>query len=82
MDLQELYRVYGELMIQKEIVEGRIVEVKTKIQQIFLEDAEGGFTFGFGLHLNVNQFEMNLDYASIDYGRFDYVNKFSFIFTF
>lgn len=51
-------------------------------RQLFLEDAEGGLALGFGLHFNITQFELNLDYAAIDYGRFDYVNKFSLIFSF
>jgi len=56
-------------------------------RQLFLtypdgEGPEGGITFGFGLHFRVSQFSLNLDYAALDYGRFDYVNKFSFIFSF
>ena len=51
-------------------------------RQLYLDDAEGGLTFGFGLHFNTNFFELNLDYAAIDFGRFDYMNKFSLIFSF
>ena len=58
------------------------IALRAGYRQLFLDNTEGGLTFGFGLHFNVSQFELNLDYAGIDYGRFDYVNKFSFIFSF
>ena len=45
----------------------------------FLPESEGGLTFGVGLHMTVMNFDMHLDYAAIDYGRLDYLNKFSFI---
>jgi len=31
--LKELYATYGELMVSKEIIEGRIFEVKKRIQE-------------------------------------------------
>jgi hypothetical protein len=49
---------------------------------MFLEDAEGGFTFGFGLKLKLGTYNFYLDYASIDFGRLDRQNKFSLIFSF
>lgn len=33
MELKELYTAYGELVIQAEIVQGRIMEVKKKIAE-------------------------------------------------
>lgn len=51
-------------------------------RQLLLDDAEGGLTFGFGLNLPIQSFNITLDYAAVDYGRLDYVNKFSFIFSF
>ena len=56
--------------------------LRTGYRQLFLEKTEGGFTFGFGMHVNVSQFDVSLDYAAIDYGRFDYVNKFSIMLSF
>jgi hypothetical protein len=56
--------------------------VRAGYRQLFLKDAEGGLTYGFGLHFNVRAFELNLDYAAVDFGRLDYVNKFSLIFSF
>ena len=46
------------------------------------DEKEGGLTFGLGLHYDISQFGITIDYAAIDYGRFDYVNKFSLIFSF
>jgi opacity protein-like surface antigen len=60
----------------------RFIALRAGYRQLFLDENEGGFTFGFGLHFNVSRFELNLDYAALDFGRFDYVNKFSFIFSF
>ena len=31
--IKELYAVYGELKVQEEIIQGRIVQVKAQIQQ-------------------------------------------------
>ncbi len=57
------------------------VSFRTGYRHLFLEDREGGFTFGMGLHLNVVNTVIDLDYANIDYGRLDRHNKFSLIFT-
>lgn len=48
-------------------------------RQLFLREAEGGLTLGFGLHLNLLGSEFYLDYAAVDYGRLDRLNKFSLI---
>ncbi len=51
-------------------------------RQMFLENREGGFTFGFGLHITVKTMDLLLDYANIDYGRLENQNKFSLILSF
>ncbi|MCA9734556.1 MAG: PorV/PorQ family protein [Deferribacteres bacterium] len=51
-------------------------------RQLYLEDSEGGPTFGFGLYFKTMGTEMNLDYANVDYGRLDKQNKFSIILSF
>jgi len=51
-------------------------------QKLLLKESEGGLSFGAGLHMTIMNIDMNLDYAAIDYGRFDYLNKFSFILSF
>ncbi len=56
--------------------------LRTGFRQLLLEDSEGGFTFGFGLHLNALGSDLNIDYANVDYGRLDKQNKFSLIFSF
>lgn len=60
----------------------RFIALRAGYRQLFLDEKEGGLSFGFGLHFNVSRFELNLDYAALDFGRFDYLNKFSFIFSF
>jgi len=70
------------LNIGSEYSFNNFIALRAGYRQLFLENTEGGLSFGFGLHFNINQFETNLDYAAIDYGRFDYLNKFTFIFSF
>jgi hypothetical protein len=48
-------------------------------RQLFLEDREGGLTFGFGLNFRVMHLGIRLDYANVDFGRLDKQNKFSMI---
>jgi len=56
--------------------------LRTGYRQLFLDEREGGWSYGFGLHLNVMQSELYLDYANVDFGRLDHQNKFSLIFSF
>ncbi|MFQ6008286.1 MAG: PorV/PorQ family protein [Candidatus Zixiibacteriota bacterium] len=51
-------------------------------RQLLLEDAEGGLTFGFGVQHRFSSVGLAVDYARLDYGRLDFVNKFSFILSF
>jgi hypothetical protein len=75
-DNREYMNIGGEYLFH------RFVALRAGYRQLFLDEKEGGFSFGFGLHFNIRQFELNLDYAALDFGRFDYLNKFSFIFSF
>ena len=59
-----------------------VFALRTGYRQLFLEDREGGMTFGFGVRLNVMNTVLNLDYANVDYGRLDHHNKFSLLFSF
>ena len=59
-----------------------IFSLRAGYRQMFLEDSEGGLTFGFGLHVRTVGTEINLDYANIDFGRLDRQNKFSLILSF
>ena len=59
-----------------------LIALRAGYRQLFLDDVEGGFTFGFGLHFNFFMADMFLDYASVDYGRLEKQNKFSLIFSF
>jgi hypothetical protein len=59
-----------------------LIALRAGYRQLFLEDAEGGLTFGFGLQLNVLTARLFIDYASVDYGRLEKQNKFSLIFSF
>jgi len=67
------------LNIGGEYVYRNLLSLRTGYRQLFLKDAEGGLTFGFGLHLNVMNYQFYLDYAAVDYGRLDRLNKFSLI---
>ena len=60
----------------------RLFALRTGYRQLFLDEREGGLCYGFGLHLKVMQADLNLDYASVDFGRLDRQNKFSLIFSF
>jgi hypothetical protein len=51
-------------------------------RQVFLDNREGGLTFGFGLNVRIMSFRIILDYASVDFGRLDNQNKFSLIMSF
>ncbi|MBN2009629.1 PorV/PorQ family protein [candidate division KSB1 bacterium] len=70
------------LNIGAEYIFNHMIALRTGYRQLFLEYAEGGPTFGFGLHFTTGGFSVNMDYAAIDYGRFDYVNKYSLILMF
>jgi len=59
-----------------------MLSLRTGFRQLFLEDAEGGMTFGFGLNFRTTVTEITIDYANVDYGRLDKQNKFSLILSF
>lgn len=75
-DNREFLNIGSELRVH------HLLAFRAGYRQLFLADHEGGLTFGFGLHLNVMNAELFLDYASIDYGRLEKQNKFSMIFAF
>jgi len=58
------------------------LSLRTGYRQLFLDAAEGGFTFGFGLRLDIMNYLFVIDYAAVDFGRLDYLNKFSLMFAF
>ncbi|HNW60123.1 MAG TPA: PorV/PorQ family protein [bacterium] len=57
----------------------KLFSLRGGYRQLFLEDSEGGLTFGMGLHAKVLNTDLLLDYAMIDYGILDRQNKFSLI---
>lgn len=59
-----------------------MIALRAGYRDLFLPDSEGGLTFGFGLNFKVMSFRLALDYAAVDYGRLDTLNKFSLIFAF
>jgi len=59
-----------------------MISLRTGFRQMLLEDAEGGLTFGFGLHFKTRDTEIKIDYANVDYGRLDKQDKFSLILSF
>jgi hypothetical protein len=56
-----------------------LISLRGGYRQLLLADAEGGLTFGFGLNFAVSNIGLRLDYAAVDFGRLDYLNKFSLI---
>lgn len=70
---------YEYLNVGTEYSFRKMLSLRAGYRKLFLSEAEGGLTFGLGLHISVLNFDMQLDYAAIDYGRLDYLNKFSFI---
>ena len=58
-----------------------LLALRAGYRQLFLDDRQGGLTFGFGLHLKVMANELAFDYANVDYGILDRQNKFSLILT-
>ncbi len=59
-----------------------LIALRAGYRQLLLEKREGGLTFGFGLNMNIMNYEVALDYANVDFGRLDRSNKFSLIFSF
>jgi hypothetical protein len=57
----------------------QLFSLRSGYRQLFLEDREGGLTFGMGLHAKVLNTDVVFDYAMIDYGVLDKQNKFSLI---
>ncbi len=70
---------YEYLNVGAEYTFRNMFSLRAGYRKLFLDESEGGLTFGVGLHMTVMNFDMHLDYAAIDYGRLDYLNKFSFI---
>jgi len=75
-DDKEYVNTGAEFMFQD------MVALRAGYRKLFLDDSEGGLTFGVGLQFNVMELKINLDYANIDFGRLDHQNKFSLIVAF
>ncbi|MCK4639811.1 MAG: PorV/PorQ family protein [Candidatus Marinimicrobia bacterium] len=59
-----------------------LIALRAGYRQLYLEDTEGGLALGFGIHLGIMNYDFRLDYAAVDFGRLDYLNKFSLILSF
>lgn len=70
---------YEYLNVGGEYIYHDLLSLRAGYRQLFLEAAEGGLTFGFGLHFNISNYGLYLDYAAVDFGRLDRLNKFSLI---
>ena len=55
----------------------QMAAIRMGYRQLGLEDNQGGLTMGFGLNLNLFNAKLAVDYAAVDFGYFDYLNKFS-----
>ena len=70
---------YEYLNLGGEYTFRHIFSLRVGYRKLLLTKEESGLSFGAGLHFSFKSFEMYIDYAAVDYGRFDYLNKFSFI---
>lgn len=55
----------------------KYINIRGGYTGIFLDDAEGGLVFGAGLNADLMDFGFTFDYAWSDYGRLDYVHRFT-----
>ena len=58
------------------------IALRVGYKDLFLRDAEGGFSFGGGLKTRVSDVFLKLDYAYFDAGRLDNAQRFSLGFEF
>jgi len=65
--------------IGAEYVFRNLLSGRAGYRQLFLEEHEGGLTYGFGLKLKVAGKSLQMDYAVADYGRLDFQSKISLI---
>jgi hypothetical protein len=56
-----------------------LIALRAGFRQLFLEERQGGLTFGMGLHVRVMGNDLVFDYANVDFGILDHQNKFSII---
>ncbi len=70
---------YQSLNIGGEFSYKEIVFFRAGFRNLFLPDAEGGFSFGFGLNTKpiFSEVALKLDYAYRNFGRLKYVHTFS-----
>jgi hypothetical protein len=73
---------YEYMNIGAEYVWKDFIALRSGYRQLFLVDSEGGLTFGAGLRVDVQGYQIQFDYAAADFGRFDYLNKFSLLLLF
>ncbi len=59
-----------------------MIKLRMGHRQLLLDNAEGGLSFGGGIHYDFPGFSMDLDYAALDFGRLDFTNKFTLLLTF
>ena len=75
-DNKEYLNIGGEYVFRD------LISARAGYRQLFLEDHEGGITYGFGLKLKILANQFYMDYAVVDLGRLDYLNKISLILSF
>ncbi len=73
---------YEYLNVGAEYQFRKLLALRIGHRQLYLKDREGGLSLGFGLHINFKSYDFCLDYAAVDFGRLDYLNKYSIILSF
>ncbi len=59
-----------------------ILFLRSGYSSLFEEDAEEGFTAGFGLQYNIAGFNLRVDYSYMDFGIFDNINRYGLSISF
>ncbi len=54
-----------------------VIALRAGYQNLFQQDLEGGLTYGAGLNYKVQGFGVRFDYSRADFGRLDYVQRFT-----
>jgi hypothetical protein len=74
---------YEYLNIGSEIsLFNRSLSFRGGYRQLFLTDREGGLSLGTGIETTISGSKINIDYAYVDFGRFDSQNKITIMLSF
>ena len=73
---------YEYLNLGTELTLFKVVSLRTGYRDLFLQDREGGLSFGVGVKTNVGLGTLEFDYANVDFGLLQRQNNISIILSF